>query len=77
MPLWRSALSGETSHSFFTLPDEIQRENYPLLAPGFLERDCGKLKQLQPGKVQSWLGVHVSEKVQTTNSWPILSLVAL
>ena len=55
---------GESSHSFFTLPDKIQHENYPLLAPRFFARYCGKLKQLQPGEVQPWLGVHGSEKVQ-------------
>lgn len=38
---------GETGHSFFTLPVEIQREYTPLLAPWFLERYAEKLKHLR------------------------------
>lgn len=34
---------GKTGHSFFTLPEEIQREYYPLLAPWFLERYADRL----------------------------------
>ena len=37
---------GDTGHSFFTLPDELQREYFPLLAPWFLKRYCQELKHL-------------------------------
>jgi len=38
---------GETGHSFFTLPVDIQREYYPLLASWFLKRYSSKLKHLE------------------------------
>jgi hypothetical protein len=37
---------GETAHSFFTLPEELQREYFHLLAPWFLRRHAGKLRHL-------------------------------
>ena len=40
---------GETGTSFFTLPDEFQREYFPLLAPWFLKRYSQELKHLAVG----------------------------
>ncbi len=40
---------GETAHSFFTLPEELQREYLPLLAPWFLGRYSQQLKHLTGG----------------------------
>jgi hypothetical protein len=37
---------GETSHSFFTLPVELQREYLPLLAPWFRKRYSRELRHL-------------------------------
>ena len=37
---------GETGQSFFSLPETIQREYLPLLAPWFRERFASKLKRL-------------------------------
>lgn len=37
---------GETSHSFFTLPPEVQREYLPLLAPWFQKRYARELEGL-------------------------------
>jgi hypothetical protein len=37
---------GETSHSFFTLPPEIQREYRPLLAAWFVKRHARELAEL-------------------------------
>jgi SET domain-containing protein len=40
---------GETAHSFFTLPEELQREYLPLLAPWFLRRYSQQLEHLTGG----------------------------
>jgi SET domain-containing protein len=40
---------GETGHSFFTLPQELQREYFPLLASWFLEQHSQELKHLTGG----------------------------
>ncbi|MGB2693925.1 MAG: SET domain-containing protein-lysine N-methyltransferase [Dehalococcoidia bacterium] len=40
---------GETGHSFFTLPEDLQREYFPLLAPWFLERYPRELDRLTHG----------------------------
>jgi hypothetical protein len=37
---------GATADSFFTLPQELQREYFPLLAPWFLRRYASKLQHL-------------------------------
>ena len=37
---------GETGKSFFTLPEALQREYLPLLAPWFLERHAAQLRHL-------------------------------
>lgn len=41
-----SRCRGETGKSFFTLPEEIQREYLPLLAPWFAERHAAQLEHL-------------------------------
>ena len=40
---------GETEHNFFALPEELQREYLPLLAPWFLKRYSRELKHLSCG----------------------------
>ena len=37
---------GKTGYSFLTLPEELQREYLPLLAPWFVERYAGELERL-------------------------------
>ena len=41
---------GETGHSFFTLPEEFQREYLSLLAPWFVKRYARRLKHLTRGR---------------------------
>ena len=40
---------GETGESFFSLPDEFQREYLPLLAPWFRKRYASKLGRIGEG----------------------------
>ncbi len=44
-----SRCRGETGYSFLTLPEDLQREYFPLLAPWFLERYSRELEHLTPG----------------------------
>ncbi len=43
---------GETGHSFFTLPEELQHEYLPLLASWFLERYARELEHLTNGSAR-------------------------